>query len=388
MYYNLYPNHLLFIAEKFCCFKIIMLKYKVSKQVVSGEHFIEHRHQVIIIYYYVYIHYSLTKDVQAFNCQFTGKWLLYGSKNEVNPSNEVILCKNCVEDYKKRQDNYEKMDVRIKIRSYQVVGLTKPFNKFEWERTRCNNRSHCWGLSQRIFEVRQKPDRMCLIHYKIRPNQRNEEVVNRLYLSLTKKESKNEHIYTSIGSTSNVREFFWPDLFKKSDSHQNLTYYFHVSIVPRDPLPLAGLEDIPIAWWPDSMKSPDRIYPMTMTFSFYEASMGLPFPTSYTDLQKNHKPSHLTFLDMYEGGGGLRVSQYKWIENSSFEREDPLPFWTDRRSRISVDAALYENRFRPRWINPHHLDEENCYISNYQNGFAGPITSFWARLNTTNTWQS
>ena len=275
------------------------------------------------------------------------------------------------------------MDVRIKIRSYQVVGLTKPFNMYEWEKTRCTNTKNCWGLSQRVFEVRQKENKMCLIHSKIRRNQINEEVVNRLYFSLKKKESKTEHIFSSIGSTSNIRSFFWPDLFKQSDSKLKPTYYFHASIVPRlSPPPC--FNDIPISWWPDTIKTPERISPMTMNFSFFEANLGLAFPNTYADLVKNHPPSHLTFIDMYGGGGGLRVSQYKWIE--TFKNDAPLPFWTDKRSSLSVDIALYENRFRPRWINQNHIGEEECYIPNFQSGFAGPITSYWARLNSFNSW--
>ena len=123
---------------------------------------------------------------------------------------------------------------------------------------------------------------------------------------------------------------------------------------------------------------------MTMNFSFFEANLGLAFPNTYEDLVKNHTPSHLTFIDMYEGGGGLRVSQYKWIE--TFKNDAPLPFWTDKRSSLSVDIALYENRFRPRWINQNHIGEEECYIPNFQSGFAGPITSYWARLNSFNSW--
>ena len=163
--------------------------------------------------------------------------------------------------------NYQEMDVKIKLRSYQVNKLTKPFNQYEWEKTRCKNPSDCWGLSERIFEVRQRENRMQFIHHKIRPNQNNEEVVNRLYLNLKKKESRNEQIYTSIGSCSRMRSFFWPDLFAESLSQK--TFFYHASIIPRDPV--IGLENVPILWWPNELKSPDRIYPMTMTFSFFEA---------------------------------------------------------------------------------------------------------------------
>ena len=289
-------------------------------------------------------------------------------------------------DYQRRTKNYQDMDINIKLRSYQVKGLTKSFNQYEWEKTRCSDLSRCWGLSERIFEVRQKKNQMQLIHLKIRPNQTNEEVVNRLYLNLKKKESRNEQIYTSIGSCSTMRSFFWPDLFTESLSNPRKTFYYHVSFIPRDPV--IGLENLPIVWWPNEMKSPERIYPMTINFSFFEAKQDckLPFPESYADLEMNYKPSHLTFLDIYEGGGGLRATQYKWIKNDAFDRRDPLPLWTNKRSKIDVDVALYENKFRPRWINPHHLNEDNCYVRGFQDGFAGPITSFWARVHNFNSW--
>ena len=307
----------------------------------------------------------------------------------MNPSNEDILCESCIGDYNKRKQNYEAMtDVRVRMRSYQVLGLTKPFNQFEWEKTTCNNQETCWGPAERIFEVRQKSNnKMHLIHYKIRRNQLNEEVVNRIYLNMTKRDSEEEHIFTSIGSCSDLKSFFWPDLFKHSDTHhQKRTYYFYVSIIPRRPVP--HLKDVPIVWWPNKFKTPDRIYPMTMNFYFYEANLELPFPKTFEELEMNHSQSHLTFLEMYEGGAGLKVSQYKWRNNDSFEREDPLPFWTDRRSSTDLSVALYENKFRPRWINTHQVQEQNCYIKNYQNGFSGPVVSFWARLNSFNAWFS
>ena len=294
-------------------------------------------------------------------------------------------------DYQKRLQNYQEMDIKIKLRSYQVVGITKPYNQYEWEKTKCHSLKGCWGAAERIFEVRQKKDNMQLVHYKIRPNQDNEEVVNRLYLSLKKKiyereKNSNEHIYTSIGSCSSMKSFFWPDLFSGNSSHQNKTYYFHVSIIPRDPV--SGFENVPHVWWPNKLKSRDRIFPMTMNFEFFESHKHLnpPFPMSYNELVTNYKPSHLTFLDMYEGGGGLRASQYKWVDNETLQREEPLPLWTNKQSKIDIDVALYENKFRPRWINPNHLDENNCFVKNFQNGFSGPIISYWARVHHYNAY--
>ncbi len=283
--------------------------------------------------------------------------------------------------------------MKIKLRSYQVLGLTKNFNQYDWEKTRCNNLSGCWGPAERILEVRQKPDIMQMIHIKIRPNQTNEEVVNRLYLSLKKKEyqrerNSNEKIYTSIGSCSKMKDFFWPDLFSGNSSLKKKTYYFHVSIVPRDPV--SGLENLPVVWWPDELKTRDRVFPMTMNMEFFEShkDLNLPFPSSYNELVTNYKPSHLTFLDMYEGGAGLRVSQYKWVDNETLNREAPLPLWSNKRSRTDLDVALYENKFRPRWINTQHLDEKNCFVKDFQNGFSGPIVSYWARVHHFNAYFS
>ena len=94
---------------------------------------------------------------QAYNCQFTGKWQLYGTKPEKNPSNEEILCRSCVNDYEKRKQNYEEMDEKIKTRSYQVPGITKSYNLYEWEKTNCfnpNKRPNCDGSCEFISDTR------------------------------------------------------------------------------------------------------------------------------------------------------------------------------------------------------------------------------------------
>lgn len=311
---------------------------------------------------------------------------MYGGIVEETPSSAPVLCSFCLSDYKARKQNYGDMNVKIKQRSYQVVGVTKPFNMYEWEKVICRNPTgHCWGPSERIFQVKAKKDQLMLVHYKI-GIRGSEECVNRVYVNLRRGPSRHYHVYTGIGMCSNMRSFFWPGLFSEGVRSQKKLHYYHVSMIPGDPLE-EHLKDQPIACWDQSYKTPSRFYPMMLNFEFFEATPHKAHPKTLQDLTQDHRPSHLTFIDMYPGCSGLRVSQFRWMNNDILDKSSPLPLWVTPGSTNYINALLYED-WRPRWIDTNHLQPDNCFIPKHQDGFAGPVKSFWGRINDFNGYYS
>ena len=61
----------------------------------------------------------------------------------------------------------------------------------------------------------------------------------------------------------------------------------------------------------------------------------------------------------------MRVSQYPFIVNSSF----------DDKSRITPD-----------WINEYHVSADESFIPQQNDGFCGPIVSYWCKVSQINRW--
>ena len=88
-----------------------------------------------------------------------------------------------------------------------------------------------------------------------------------------------------------------------------------------------------------------------------------------------------------QGGGGLRCSQYKYLTNSDFENfpsEILKDYHRPRRNHFLIDDE--PDYTKAPWINNNHVFDYEAYVPNYRDGLAGPIISYWARVNNTNHW--
>ena len=68
-------------------------------------------------------------------------------------------------------------------------------------------------------------------------------------------------------------------------------------------------------------------------------------------------------------GSGFRATQYRFVANTNL----------CERSRSTS---------RPDWIKDWHLNEDEAYIEGVQDGFVGPIVSYWARIHSVNKFFS
>ena len=66
-----------------------------------------------------------------------------------------------------------------------------------------------------------------------------------------------------------------------------------------------------------------------------------------------------TRIEMYPGGSGLKVSQYKKIQQ-----------WQVEGARVETD-----------WLPQEWRESYGGYIPDKQHGWAGPVVSYWARLD-------
>ena len=319
-------------------------KYDVKKlKVVKGSEFLED--------YY-----------QAHPENLDGLWVKYGQGKEENPTVRKILCASCHE----ASVNYqEKEDILQMKRCYQVENFTQRGIYYDWDKISCKDPS-CWGPKERCLKVSKKirPNdglQYMFSQFKIYDN-RSEECVDRVYFNLQLKDSDN-WFYEGIGSQSRIGQFFFPNLV--DSCNQEPGNFFFVST--RQYEKSSKNFKFPLVWKVEHFKKNKQVEK---------------FPASVHDLDKDHYQVARTFVEIYPGGAGLRVSQYKYVENSEF------------RHRDSADILCYEsggldikhNTPPPFSINEDHLSSGEVFIENIRDGFCGPVTSYYLRYNANNSF--
>ena len=87
----------------------------------------------------------------------------------------------------------------------------------------------------------------------------------------------------------------------------------------------------------------------------------------------------------------MRSSQYKFLSNQNFsceeseKQEQVLRDWQEkRRNHLLVDDE--PDITEPTWINQYHVYKKEAFIPNLKDGLAGPIISYWARIDNHRRW--
>ena len=71
-------------------------------------------------------------------------------------------------------------------------------------------------------------------------------------------------------------------------------------------------------------------------------------------------------LNIEISGAGFRASQYRFVHNENLDEDSGTP---------AREAD---------WVKSWHLNEEDAYIEGQQDGFVGPIISYWGRIHCLN----
>ena len=164
----------------------------------------------------------------------------------------------------------------------------------------CSNLHACWGPSERLFQVKRKVNLFQYSNYKIKTSP-NEELIDRMYLNLERRGLWNDQFHSAINSVSKHPKFLFPDLIHHEPGS---SYYVYFESRIREKLPphLSFYYDKNFDAWPDTYRTPAYMYPLSMSFTHYLKTEGLPFPKTEYDLKQNHTKIALSYLDLYPGG--------------------------------------------------------------------------------------
>ena len=179
---------------------------------------------------------------------------------------------------------------------------------------------------------------------------------------------------------------FHPDVLKGDES----SYYIYIQTRPNSQLPphKAYLYDMSTSLWPDCFKTAEYLYPSTMTFEYFLENKGEKIPENISELEMNHQCVGRTFLDLYPGGGGFKCTQYTYLSNSNFANF-PSPelkaYHEPRKNRFLVDDE--PDVTEAVWMgNGSHVGNSEAFVPGHRDGLAGPIISYYARVDNNRRW--
>lgn len=90
----------------------------------------------------------------------------------------------------------------------------------------------------------------------------------------------------------------------------------------------------------------------------------------------------------------MKCTQYKRLSNQNFSleesqrQEEELRKYHNERAP-SRKHILYDDEpdfNQATWINNHHVYKEDTFVPNIRDGLAGPLVSYWARLDNKRRW--
>lgn len=324
-----------------------------------------------------------------------GRWSKYSSSAFNVPSYmENFNCSSCVDDTEQRIRNWMQVEIPHKTpfkssgRTYRVLGITKKSDYYEWPYGRCTN-PECWGPdAEYTFDVwrRQLPKDPSLTKYKFSTRKYfngQEMFADHIFINMRRSEDEWTK-YFGIGMKSNIRQFFWPGFM--SGVHPSKLLYIYCELNSSLPVPV-WMKKKPIQSWGYNYER-SYIYPTRADIFMYEADPGWSW-ASKDDLDDFHKPLNRTYLDIYPGASGLRVSQFIYQSNT----EDTPEWKLTQEEKAKILYAEGERRHIFWRSHPFkqlhaHLERSEVYEPGYQDGYYGPMISYYTRYDTNNSWFS
>ena len=215
------------------------------------------------------------------------------------------------------------------------------------------------------------------------------EIVARFNATLERKykATSERHVYEGIALTSKKMKMFYPHIIDDCIS----PHYVYINLQPNKQLPqhLNHLYDVNMKHWPVNYQVGSYLYPNHLTFEVFVETPNMKKPTTISSLDTNHQCVALSYLEMYPGAGGLKLTQYKFMKNSEFSNFPSEELRRYHESRKRKNLILYEEEPRfdqASWIQASHVFDYEAFVPNYRNGLCGPIVSYWARVNDNNSW--
>ena len=306
-------------------------------------------------------HLSTSGPYKRHTENWIGKWAKIGIRPIDNPSVRKILCESC---FMKTTD--QNID-------YWIEG--EP-DKYEWSGFQCNT-DKCWGSYQLYFQIKRKwrvqtdfsGYEYMFTNKKIMRDGINEECLDRTFIKMRPGNSKGT-FFEGLGfvntKSTGTPCFGYPKLIDKGTKKNSYIMHATCHQTPRND---------------------ENLYSQTMVLEhFQEEETSRAVPKSYKELSNKHQPVALTYMEMYPFAAGCRMLQFKFLRNEDFQNLDKSRDWLELhgQSREERYRRLKWEGWMTEWKK--YIEERGAFIEGQQDGWAGPIISYWARVDDKNGW--
>ena len=188
---------------------------------------------------------------------------------------------------------------------------------------------------------------------------------------------KTKHIFEGIGyvttKSTGVPMFGFPKLINHESNNINTSFFMHVTMI-QNPLRKEEAENQP------------QYFPNTLILEHFRQNPNIKeIPKTWKECSDLHFPISLTYLQMYPGGSGIRQIQFQQKVNKEINQIDPDD-WINFASKPSNERVEYFKWRDWHLEYPDLIDGKSSFREGIQDGYLGPIVSFYARQDEINTW--
>ena len=308
---------------------------------------------------------SSTGPYKKYTENWVGKWAKIGIKPIDNPAVQKLLCETCICVNMAEQKHY-----------YWIAGEPELSEKYDWSGFQCTNDT-CWGNYELFFQIRRKWRQQTefsgyeymFTNQKIMRSGNNEECLDRTRIKMRPGNSKGT-FYEGLGfvitKSTGTPCFGYPKLIDKGTN--KASYIMHATCH-------------------QTSQNNENLYSQTMVLEhFQEAEASRGVPKSHKELSDEHYPVALTYIEMYPHAAGCRMLQFKFLRNKDFQKIEKDKDWLDLQgqSRVERYRRLKWQGWMREWKN--YIEERGAFIEGQQDGWAGPIISYWTRVDDKNEW--
>ena len=295
---------------------------------------------------------------------WVGKWAKIGSTPVDNPAVRKLLCEICF------------LNMTEQKHYYCIDGEPELTQKYGWSGFQCSNDA-CWGSYELYFHIkrkwRQQTDfsgyEYMFTNNKIMRGGNHEECLDRTRIKMRPGNSKGT-FYEGLGfvitKSTGTPCFGYPKLIDKGTN--KASYIMHATCH-------------------QTSQNNENLYSQTMVLEhFQEAEASRGVPKSHKELSDEHYPVALTYIEMYPHAAGCRMLQFKFLRNKDFQKIEKDKDWLDLQgqSRVERYRRLKWQGWMREWKN--YIEERGAFIEGQQDGWAGPIISYWTRVDDKNEW--
>ena len=187
---------------------------------------------------------------------------------------------------------------------------------------------------------------------------------------------KTKYIFEGLGivttKAKGVPMFGFPKLVDPESSNIKTSFFMHVTMI-QNPHIKQEAGDKPQ-------------YPHSLIVEHFRQNPNIKeIPKTWKECSDLHYPISLTHLQMYPGGSGMRQIQFQHKVNKEKNVID-ADDWLNLASKTSNERVEYFKWRDWHLEYPDFIDGQNSFREGIQDGYLGPIVSFYARQDEINTW--